>query len=218
MYEQSEQIGELIKALVEASKEIQGPKKDSTNPHFKNEYASLEACIHATKPGLSKHGLSVIQLPGTSSDKVPSIRTTLAHTSGQYIASEYPLCPDKQTPQGYGSAISYARRYALLGLLNLAAEDDDGNGASVSHQMPTTTPLNTVRTQNKGIPAATRGTVSEAQLKRLYAISKKAGWTNDDCKAYLDKLGLTEATQLNYMQYEHMCKVIEGLPKVVTGA
>lgn len=73
--------------------------------------------------------------------------------------------------------------------------------------------LSPVKTQTKGIPTATRGTVSEAQLKRLYAIRKKSNWSEDDIKQQLAKIGLKDEKELNYVQYEHLCKVIETVPK-----
>lgn len=128
----SEQINELVSALIKAQAEIKQPKKNSVNPHFKNKFADLGECMDAVREPLNKHGLVVMQLVTG-----PDLHTTLMHTSGQFITSTYPLNPAQQTPQGVGSAITYARRYALCAMLGLVADaDDDGNSASAPAQSP----------------------------------------------------------------------------------
>jgi len=103
---------------------------DSVNPHFRNKYASLAHVIDVTSTALKKVGLGVIQ-PVTNLNGVPAVETILFHESGESIHSIYPLVAvSKQDPQGYGSAISYARRYSLLSILNLGVDDDDATQAS----------------------------------------------------------------------------------------
>jgi len=129
----SESIDQLAAALAIAQGEISNAKMDAVNPHFRSKYATLASIIDTAKPALAKNGLAVSQVPTIAGTLEGSfvLVTMLTHKGGQYICSEYPINPDKQTPQGVGSAITYARRYALAAMLGIAAdEDDDGNAAS----------------------------------------------------------------------------------------
>ena len=129
----SEQIGELAAALAAAQGEMTAASKDATNPHFKSRYATLASVWDAIRGPLSQHGLSVSQVLESAENGVGvAVRTMLLHSSGQWIASRYVMpITDKLTPQAMGSAITYARRYALSAIVGIAPDDDDdGNGAS----------------------------------------------------------------------------------------
>ncbi len=122
----SAEINELAAALSKAQAEFTGAKKDSKNPFFKSNYASIESVIESTKEALAKHGLSVSQ-PTEPVDGRDYVRTTLFHSSGQFVDGLYPIVlGEKKDAQAVGSATSYARRYALKGILNIADHDDDG--------------------------------------------------------------------------------------------
>ena len=123
----SESIAELAKALAMAQSEIKGAAKDSTNPHFKTKYADLASVWDACREPLTKNGLSVAQSTRMEGNAVVVI-TMLLHSSGEYIRGEISLPPTKPDPQGHGSAITYARRYALAAMVGIAPEDDDGWG------------------------------------------------------------------------------------------
>lgn len=123
--------GSLAKALAAAQAELRHPKKDATNPHFRNRYASLTACLDAALPVLSKHGLALSQPVEVREDGVTVLRTVLLHESGESLEATYPLRPVKDDPQGMGSALTYARRYSLCSLVAIAADDDD-DGAQAS--------------------------------------------------------------------------------------
>lgn len=130
----SEKIDEVAGALAKAQGEIENPGKNRINPHFKSQYADLAAYIEVSKKSLSRNGLSVLQLP-TKNGNGMELRTILLHASGQYIGCTIPLLSLNKGPQLFGSELTYIRRYAQAGLLNLAAEDDDddddGNAAQV---------------------------------------------------------------------------------------
>ena len=131
----SAEIGELAKALAAAQGEMTAASKDATNPHFKSRYATLASVWDAIRGPLSRNGLSVSQVLETPENGPGVIvRTILLHTSGQWIASRYVMpIADKLTPQAVGSAITYARRYALSAIVGIAPDDDDdGNSASVT--------------------------------------------------------------------------------------
>lgn len=128
MNTQSENIGELAAALAKAQGEVGTVAKDSANPFFKSHYASLAAVWEATRPILSKHQLSVVQMP--SHDEAGYyVETQLMHSSGQWIRSRTYMKPVKDDPQGIGSLISYARRYALQAVTMICPDDDDGEVA-----------------------------------------------------------------------------------------
>lgn len=121
--------GELFAALAKAQASIQGAQKGNTNPHFKAKYADLASVWDACREALTSNGLSVTQLPSSDGETV-SVRTILAHESGQWISSTLRMRPTKADPQGVGSALTYARRYSLAAMVGVAPEDDDGNAAS----------------------------------------------------------------------------------------
>ena len=130
--ETSENINEISSALAKAQGQIENAIKDSSNPFFKSKYADLTSVWAACRKQLSENGLSVIQSPEESSHGI-SVVTMLCHSSGQWIRSKYsmPCDSSKLTPQVIGSAITYARRYALSAMVGIAPhDDDDGNEAS----------------------------------------------------------------------------------------
>lgn len=123
----SPEIKALAQALAKFHSEVPKIKKGSENPFFHNKYADLATIIETVRPALSKCGLAVSQFPTGEHQ----LTTILMHESGEWIEDTYLMRPTKADPQGVGSSITYARRYALCGVLGIAAdEDDDGNAAS----------------------------------------------------------------------------------------
>jgi len=127
--QRSDSITEIAKALCKTQATVEAVKKDANNPFFKSKYADLASIWHAIREALTSNGLSVLQEPSTEGNKV-RITTTLIHTSGEYVRSMLEVVAVKVDPQGIGSAITYARRYALGSIVGIAPEDDDGNAAS----------------------------------------------------------------------------------------
>jgi len=126
----------ICAAYVAAFAELDAATKTANNPHFKSKYADLQAVIDAIKPHLSKHGLAFMQMPKPSEGGV-SIETILIHSSGDKKTKGVLFVPaNRQDAHGNGSALSYARRYALLTCFGLFQEDDDGNAAVKSQQAP----------------------------------------------------------------------------------
>lgn len=123
----SESITELAKALVKFHSVMGKVSKDAKNPFFKNNYASLSNIIEAVTKPLNDNGLSVLQLPS-----IEGLTTMLLHESGEWISSVSGTpVKDATDPQKLGSAITYARRYALGAILSLNIdEDDDGQKAN----------------------------------------------------------------------------------------
>lgn len=119
----------IAEALAAAQGELTDPVKDSVNPHFKSRYADLASVLKAVRPVLARHGIAVTQTTEANSGAV--ILITALMWRGESIVGRYPVAPVKADPQGYGSAMTYARRYALQAIVGVAADDDDdGNAAS----------------------------------------------------------------------------------------
>jgi hypothetical protein len=125
----SDKIDIIAPALVEVQSEMVAIK-DANNPFFKSKYAPLDEILKSIRPALKENGLTVIQSMDTDGNKV-NCTTRILHTSGQWIDSMLALVTDKPTPQGFGSAATYARRYGLCAALSISTpnEDDDGNKA-----------------------------------------------------------------------------------------
>jgi len=124
----SESIEKLAEALCAAQGEMGGAVKGSANPFFKSSYADLTSVIKAIKEPCYKNGLSYVQLPHRDGNSI-GVTTRLLHTSGQWLEHEFTLPMVKGDPQAAGSAITYARRYALQALFGIPAVDDDAESS-----------------------------------------------------------------------------------------
>lgn len=138
----SETIGALATALAIAQATIGGAVKDKINPAFKSKYADLSAVWEAWQAVGPAQGLGVVQMPGAMDAGRVSLTTILTHKSGEWISETLTIPVTKADAQGYGSALTYARRYALSALAGIAPEDDDGN-AAVAKSAPRVVPNNT---------------------------------------------------------------------------
>jgi hypothetical protein len=117
-------------AFVRAQAGFGAALKTSTNPHFRSRYADLSACVEAVIDSLHKNGFALMQKTHECESGV-AVETILMHESGEQISGGILRVPaSKQDPQGYGSALTYARRYSLMAVCGIAPEDDDGNAAS----------------------------------------------------------------------------------------
>ena len=133
----SESIEKLAEALCAAQGEMGGAVKGSANPFFKSSYADLTSVIKAIKEPCFKHGLSYVQLPHRDGNSI-GVVTRLIHTSGQWLEHDFTLPMVKADPQAAGSAVTYARRYALQSLFGIPAVDDDAEAAVLrGSQQPT---------------------------------------------------------------------------------
>ena len=144
--QKSESIGALAAALAKGQGQMRHAVKDSVNPHFKNRYADLASVWDAVRDPLAANGLAIVQLI-EDGEHGPHVTTTLLHASGEWIASGYTIPASKADAQGYGSAITYARRYALAAICGIAQDDDDGQAAAAS--APRVAPAPRARTQEQ---------------------------------------------------------------------
>jgi hypothetical protein len=123
-------------ALVKAQRAFGPALKDKTNPAFRSKYADLGACIDAVIDALNGAGIALIQRQHPHDGGV-CVETIFLHESGeQFSAGMLTVPAAKQDPQGYGSALTYARRYSLMAACGIAPEDDDGNAASKPRAEP----------------------------------------------------------------------------------
>lgn len=134
--DQSADVSELFSALSAFQGEVSSPTKNAINPHFKNSYADLGEVLTVARPVLAKHGLAIAQTTGVYGSVLMCV-TTLGHKSGQWLRGYWPIEPQRRDPQGYGSALTYARRYGASAMLGLAAKDDDGEAAVERSDAPT---------------------------------------------------------------------------------
>lgn len=121
---------QISAALVKAKKEFQPALKNAVNPHLKNRYADLGACLDAVDDALLNNGIFMFQETSEDESGV-TVETVFLHESGEELrCGKLHVPAPKQDPQGYGSALTYARRYSLSTACGIAAEDDDGNAGS----------------------------------------------------------------------------------------
>jgi len=133
MFETSPSIAALAAALAKAQGSIKAAVKGRENTHFKSKYADLAAVWEACREALTQNGLAVVQSPGEIADGRMHMTTMLLHSSGEWMRGDLAIpLGNKLDAQGYGSATSYARRYALAAFVGVASDDDDGNAAAAN--------------------------------------------------------------------------------------
>jgi hypothetical protein len=129
--EQSESITALAAAMSKVQASVEGAVKGKANPAFKGtKYADLRSVWDACREALADNGMSVLQFPGEMVDGRMTLTTQLCHESGEWMRAPLSIPLSKVDAQGYGSAVTYARRYALAAVVGVCPEDDDGNAAS----------------------------------------------------------------------------------------
>jgi len=121
----------IAAALAAAQAEMGKALKQSANPAFRSKYADLGNVMDACLPALNRHGIAVIQPTGADEDG-RFVETVLLHATGEKLSCRVPLILGKNDMQGFGSAVTYARRYGLMCMAGIAPEDDDGNAAAAS--------------------------------------------------------------------------------------
>jgi hypothetical protein len=126
----SDSLAKIAPAMLKAQTAIKFAVKDAKNPHFKSTYADLPSVIDAVKPALNSAGIVFVQSFGPSEPGFIAVTTRLMHESGEWIEDTATIPLPKSDPQGYGSAATYGRRYALAAVTGLYQDDDDGQGAA----------------------------------------------------------------------------------------
>lgn len=152
-----ETTNKIAMAFVKAKRAFGPALKDRTNPAFKSKYADLGACLDAVDDALLDNGIALIQ-ETFMDDSGVTVETVFLHESGETLRGGKLHVPaSKQDPQGYGSALSYCRRYSLMAACGIAPEDDDGNAASKPAQRAPTPPAVDIKPWLTKMDAATSG-------------------------------------------------------------
>lgn len=165
----------IAAAFVKAQKAFGPALKSNTNPHFKSKYADLAACVEAVIDALNDNGIGLLQFTHDCDNGVV-VETIFLHESGEQLsAGKLHVPATKLDAQGYGSALTYARRYSLMAACGIAPEDDDGNAATKSAK-PTKTPL------------------SDEQKATIQALAEEVGYQGD--MAALNKRDASQYDQI----------------------
>jgi len=130
-----------LEALVEAQLKIKAPKKDKINPRFKTGYCSLDSIYEAIRIPLAEHGFTIRHTVVKDGDAY-WLETFLHHASGEQLSNRIPILVEQMTSQGFASALTYSRRYALCSLLGLPTDDDDDGNAAEDLQKAPKPPMN----------------------------------------------------------------------------
>lgn len=164
------------KALVAAFADIDHARKNSANPHFKSEYANLETILDVVRAVYARYQLAIVQIPGAIKveDGVTkiSLNTTIVHSSGEMIGGvmEMPIVVDKNgkiTAPATGSALSFARRYAVAAIVGITQKDDDGSEAA-GYEAP-------AEDNNADLLAQIGSAVTRAELRVLKPLVEASG-------------------------------------------
>jgi hypothetical protein len=167
--ETSPTISALADALAKAQGAVEGAVKGRVNPAFRSKYADLASVWDACREALTQNGLSVIQSPGEVADGRMRMTTMLLHSSGEWVRDSLTIPLGKVDAQGFGSATTYARRFALAAFVGVAPEDDDGNAAVKAKPAPK------AETDNTLPPVVGRADVYETVGRKSAAQAKRDG-------------------------------------------
>lgn len=174
-------MNKIAAAFIKAKREFAPALKDKTNPAFRSKYADLGACLEAVDDALLNNGIAVYQETFDGASGV-TVETVFLHESGEVIrCGKLHVPASKQDPQGYGSALTYARRYSLMAACGIAPEDDDGNAAS--HAKPQSRPQQAAQgLSNKEMDELGLAIHECADLDTLTAIYKSAATKANDAQ------------------------------------
>ena len=216
--QQSNTIAEISKALSKAQGECSAATKDAANPFFKSKYADLGEIISVLKKPLTNNGLSIVQMTDFDNSGV-WITTQINHASGEWINGKYPVNPTDGKPQSLGSAITYAKRYALQAAMLVPSEDDDGNYAQQNHRQPHRSPVaalappSTGETPSGQVPAHSAPTSQGIQSPQIWRINSLITKAKVDPKFVIQRIekefNVSEISKLSATQADWLIKRLE---------
>lgn len=177
--------------------------KDSTNPHFKRNYADLSSVMDACMAALNSNGIAVIQ-PLVSTELGHTVVTKFLHGSDETLECSIPLILGKNDMQGLGSAITYARRYGLMSLAGIAPEEDDGNAAVKS--APKNPPKS--NTTSRGLRDTFMDAVKDKLPEGATQAQIAAGYARAMVEEFQSKTGLSALTNA-WDRHEKYIKIFE---------
>ncbi|MHB1549649.1 MAG: ERF family protein [Vulcanimicrobiaceae bacterium] len=225
----SESLAAIGKALAAAQAEMTEITRSRTakivardKAPYSYTYAELAEVLTAVLPALNKHGIAAVQSPGCFDDGQVVVETLLLHESGEWMKSELRMRPTAATPQGTGSAITYARRYALQAMCGVAPEDDDGAAASApapKTPMQRSAPLRAVaerKAQESPAEApvdAPTGDNTPSAASGSHAASNHVETATPGHDGAADAAQDDPTAPLTQVQYEHLKPVVDALPR-----
>lgn len=191
----SETTAFIAKALSAAQGQMRAAEKGSINKHLGNRYADIASVWDVCRAPLAANGLALVQTIGWESPSIV-LETRLLHVSGEWIEGRYPVKPTKDDPQGLGSAITYARRYSLMAMVGVVAdEDDDGHAESEP-----TEPSNREAERRK-----------DELVQRVLALRARIGIPNDVMRHVVGIMGYKV---LNNMTVPALQGLVKGLAAI----
>lgn len=201
----SETLTEFSKAFAKTQQEMKQPLKDANNPFFKSKYVPLENVVEAITESASKNGISFTQFPSSDEAGNVTVGTLVMHSSGEWIEYDpIKMKPVKNDPQSIGSAITYAKRYALSAIFGITSDpDDDGNEVTqTKKQAPA---------KKKDEPVIS---VEKANyyLKEIASISAEKGKEDGSIvKWFLNHLGVVDYKMIKQSQIEDADMLLDKL-------
>lgn len=210
----SQTIGKVANALVQAQAEMDNASKDKKNPFFKSSYADLNAIREVALPALNKHKVAALQ-PTVVVDGKKYVQTTLMHESGEFISCLTEILAVKENDaQAQGSGITYARRYGLQSMLNIGAEDDDGNAASGKKQE--TVAAQAQNQEPKKTAGNHRFTIMSPEKEKALnwikeQLAKQPNWESNKSIIFKKITGVASVDELNNMPYSELTEITKLL-------
>lgn len=205
----SETITELSKAFAKTQKEMKQPLKDANNPFFKSKYVPLENVVEAITESASKNGLSFTQFPSSDEAGNVTVGTLVMHESGEWIEYDpIKMKPVKNDPQSIGSAITYAKRYALSAIFGITSDqDDDGNEATQAKKQP-------AKQQAQASDPRIDKKLAQGYQQEIIAIGEVKGKQDGSiARWFLQHLNVAEFSQIKQSQVaqaEELLKKLKG--------
>ena len=205
----SETITELSKAFAKTQKEMKQPLKDANNPFFKSKYVPLENVVEAITESASKNGLSFTQYPSSDEMGNVTVGTLVMHESGEWIEYDpIKMKPVKNDPQSIGSAITYAKRYALSAIFGITSDqDDDGNEATQAKKQP-------AKQQAQASDPRIDKKLAQGYQQEIISIGEAKGKQDDSiARWFLQHLNVAEFSQIKQSQVaqaEELLKKLKG--------
>jgi hypothetical protein len=199
-FSHSQDIKELISALSKAQGQMKPAVFNRVNPHYRSRYADFTSCMDACREPLSTNGLAIIQTPQIVNEKLTLV-TILAHSSGQWMKAEFPISAKTENMQSLGSAMTYAKRYSLCGMVGIVADEegDDDAEAAVGRGR-----------QEDAPKAAIKPVLQKINNSQISSIKELEGKLDKECK---DKLYLWLSSAYKIDKIEDI--ISDNFPKVL---
>lgn len=194
----------FAKAFIKLQRSLKTLPKSQTNSHFHSNYSDITDVWNSIREPLASNGFFITQLLSYL-DEGHYLETIITHESGESIKSSTRMILTRNDPQGFGSAVTYYKRYAICAMLGLVGseEDDDGNAASNLSDKKTNEPKAPKKTE-----------ISEKQIARLWAIASSSGYSNADVHRFLKEgRKIDSVKDLTKKDYDSLCSYLEKNPK-----